>query len=337
MDSARQMDDRLLWGELALANGAMLQRHGFLQDAVVAIESGIQAVNGSDGETDALRARLLQERAGLHFDFNEADLARQKALEALGGFERLQDSLGLARVENLLGQATMLERNYPDARDRFLSALGKFEAVGDRVGIAIVQNNLGVAERRDRSGTPDEWDERARTAEQHLAEALRLRRELNDRRGLAETLNNLGVLAHERAERLRDLQAGVEETVRDGLVSQEAAQWNQASLYYREAIPFYEELHHALGLGYTLANLGEIAENQKDYPRAVRLYTVSVLLLGQVRSRILDDVQSMLSRAAAAGQVADPEVAAVRSEANALPPEERVGWALGVENPSLPL
>src|SRR6185503_18036861 len=50
LEWARQAEDRKLWGELALANGMMAQRHGFLQEAAETIDSGIQALESSDPE-----------------------------------------------------------------------------------------------------------------------------------------------------------------------------------------------------------------------------------------------------------------------------------------------
>ncbi|MBB6048688.1 adenylate/guanylate cyclase domain-containing protein [Armatimonas rosea] len=308
LEAAQTLGDSLLLGELALANGILHQRHGFLHEAVEAIELGLGAAVPAP-----LRAKLLLERAGLHADFNQPDGTRRCIHEALAISTRLQDALGVAHAQNLLGQAAMQERDYPDAHTQFLAALASFEAAGDQVGVAIVQNNLGVTLRRDRSGAPEDWEARATQAEQHLTEALRLRHALQDRRGLAETLNNLGVLAFERQE------------------------WEKANRYYREAVPHYESLRNTLGLGFMLANLGEVAESQRDFRKAVRLYLGSILLLEQVRSPLAQEIEAWLTRAATAGTLPSSELATLRREASLLSPEAQRGWALSEENSTAPL
>ena len=291
LETAQELGESLLLGELALANGILQQRHGFLNEAIEAIELGLGAPVQA-----ALRAKLLLERAGLHADFKEPEATRELVQEALATSTRLQDVRGQAQGQNLLGQAAMQERDYPQARAHYQDALANFEAANDPVGVAIVQNNLGVLERRDA---------RAAEAEPHFAEALRLRQGLSDRRGLAETLNNLGVLAFERA------------------------QWEQAAHYYREAIPHYEALRHTLGLGFMFANIGEVAENQQDFRKAARLYLVSISLLEQVRSPIAQEIESWLTRTVTECNIPDSEIATLRREASTLSPEAQRNWALG--------
>ncbi|WP_309716781.1 tetratricopeptide repeat protein [Armatimonas sp.] len=291
LELAQKQGDSLLLGELALVNGMFLQRHGFLSDAVEAIELGL-----GGAIPESLHAKLLRERAGLHADFKESEKNRACVLAAMAISERLQDRLGQAQGQNLLGQAAMQDRDFSEARGQYLAALANFEEVGDQVGIAIVQNNLGVLERRDA---------RTAEAEQHFAEALRLRQGLHDRRGLAETFNNLGVLAFERQE------------------------WEKAARYYREAIPHYESLRHTLGLGFMFANIGEVAENQQDFRKAARLYLVSISLLEQVRSPIAQEIESWLTRTVTEGNIPDSEIAALRREASTLSPEAQRNWALG--------
>src|SRR5205807_2328582 len=108
-------------------------------------------------------------------------------------------------------------------------ALSHFERASAPVEAAILYNNLGLVERRDPAGD--------RTAAlRHLTAALHLRRSKGDRRGLAETLTNLGVLAFEQG----DMDA--------------AWQW------YTEAAQYERELPHTFGEARALSNLGEVAE-----------------------------------------------------------------------------
>src|SRR5262249_29954313 len=113
------------------------------------------------------------------------------ARKSAGGtddLERHGDPVGRARAENLLGQVARKEKDFAAARDYFTRALEQFRQAGYDVGAANVHNNLGLLEREE-AGSQEQ-------AAYHLQEALRLRRKIGDGRGMAETLNNLGLLAY---------------------------------------------------------------------------------------------------------------------------------------------
>jgi predicted ATPase/DNA-binding NtrC family response regulator len=86
----------------------------------------------------------------------------------------------------------------------------------------------------------------ARAAEHH-AEALALRREIGDIRGLASSLNNLGAIAHDQA------------------------RYGPAEAYYSEALPAWRQAGDQEGLGVTLNNLGRARRFQGDYESAAAL------------------------------------------------------------------
>ncbi len=187
-----------------------------------------------------------------------------------------------------------------DARD-FSSARAHFQAARDQAhraadaglqGIAL--NNLGLTERRDPDG------DRA-LAESHLQSALALRRASGDRRGQAETLNNLGVLAFYRHD------------------------WDEAWRLYAEALALERELNHLYGIALLLSNLGEVAAEQTQAARACRLFAASERLMREIGSPLAGSVTAYLTEAAAR---ADLSIDICRREVEARSVADVAAWAM---------
>ncbi len=295
---AREAGQSPLHAETALAIGALLHRRGNHREAVDPIQEGLDVLLPLRDAEPTLCAHLLRERAGLHLDHGEWAEARSCAHEALAFFAERDDTEGQARAENLLGQAAMHERAFDEARERFSRALAHFERAGVHpVEAAIVHNNLGLVERRDAAG-----DKVA--ALHHLEEALRLRRAHDDRRGLAETLNNLGVLAHEQG----DLDA--------------AWQW------YAEAARHERDLRHTFGVARALANLGEVAHARGEGERACRLFGAAERLFEEVKSAYTSYAAGLLADAAKTQADAEAALAALRRVVRERPLDELADWAM---------
>jgi len=294
-----------LGADLAVLVGSWRHRAGYLQEAVGAIESGLTRLGPARDAYPERYAGLLRERAGLHLDFKQTEQARQCAEVALSLSLAQGDHLEAARSFNVLGQAAMFDEKFEEARQQLGLALESFRA-SDRPGdVSIVLNNLGLVARRDRSGGAEEQAARLRRGEESLLEALQLRRSLGDRRGLAETLNNLGVLAHEQ----------------DHL--------ERAEQYYREALDYSEELRNVLETGLLLANLGEVAQGRGQLETAVRLFAASECYLGEVASPMQSVVTSLLDQAVQLAALSAPSLQAIRSEVRGLHSADRVTYALG--------
>jgi predicted ATPase len=290
-----------LYAELALRFGVFLHRRGFLREAGELLQSGLETIETAPDPPPGLRAHLLLERAGLHLDHDEPDAARTKVDAALDLFRDLEDPHGQAQAENLLGHAALAGRDYARAREHYLRALDHYRQTGDELHAAILHNNLGLLHRRDPSGDKQE-------AARHLEEALRLRRALQDRRGMAETLNNLGVLA------------------------QDATNWDAATRYYAESLRLEQELQHPLGVATALSNLGELFQARGDLNRALRLFAAAERLMQELRSPHAPYVSTLLE--AAAAQAATGEAAAaphldrLRQSVPATA-DDAVSWAFG--------
>jgi len=261
-----------LCGELALVLGTFWQRRGLTKESLRCFDIGLEAVQHIDAEPNAsqsqrppqvqlhqslsqlqLTANLWRERGGSYHNWLDIEKMRQCAQEALIRFEQLGDHKGQGEALNLLGLAAKREGDFPAARRYFTLALEHHPLAHEEVLVAVEHNNLGITECEDPAG-----DKQA--AANHLQEALRLRRDHGDQRGIAETLNNLGVLHWE----LSDLEAA----------------WNS----YAEALPYEKALRNSVEIGRVLYNMSEIAEKKEDWPLASRLATAADVLFEQMDS-----------------------------------------------------
>lgn len=258
---------------LSLAIGSFLQCRGFGHEALRRLNIGRNCLQSLDDEPagfaaleySALEGALAREIAGVHLDHFQWALAREEATQSLHHFEVGSDERGIAQATNLLGLADKAERLYDDARSRFSIALEIFQSIGDGVGKALALNNLGLVEYADEQGD-------AAQAEHYWRQALETHRILNDKRGIAQTLTNLGALALEQGKA------------------------DEAWTACLEALGCEREMRHAFGVARTLSNLGEVAEMKQEAKRAQRLYGAAQCLFNQVGSPYEQYAADLLSR-----------------------------------------
>lgn len=141
-------------------------------------------------------------------------------------------------------------------------------------------------------------------AARHLNEALRLRRELGDARGLVETLNNLGNLAF---------------AVED---------WGQARRCYGEALGHEQALRHTFGVARALSNMGEVATEQGKGQNACRLFAAAERLFGDLRSPHAADTTDWFDKAAAASACSEAAMEELRQAVGDKSLDTLVSWAL---------
>jgi predicted ATPase len=235
---------------LALSFGTTLQRRGLHAEALYRLEHGVDVTKILPPEYGSIRSSLLREAAGVHLDLMQWDHALRDATELRKLSEELGDPKGATDAINLLGLAAKSQRQWKRAREYFAQASTEFENIGDTVGLAHTQNNLGLIEYLDPRGNK-------KAAGNYFREALRLRFELNDTRGVAEAFINLGAL------------------------EQQNQNWDSAERYYREALDIEQRLQHIFGIGRALCNLGEIAENRGRREQAFRLFIAAQCLFEQ--------------------------------------------------------
>jgi tetratricopeptide (TPR) repeat protein len=115
--------------------------------------------------------------------------------------------------------------------------------------------------------------QRLADATRYLQTSLQLRRANHDRRGLAETLNSLGVLCFY------------------------ADNWEGAWNHYAEALALLLDLENTQQVALMLANLGEVALMRHEPARAIPLLVVSEYLLTELQSPLTEPVGRMLQQA----------------------------------------
>ena len=142
-------------------------------------------------------------------------------------------------------------------------------------------------------------------AAHYLREALGRRHKLQDTRGLAETLTNIGVLAYQQQD------------------------WPAAWACYLEALKHEQDLHNWFGVARSLYNLAEAAQAQGDIDRAMPLAAASERLMDVVKSPWLAAAARLL---ASIGNGDDARVGAVRRAALSLSRDGLVAWALSGRN-----
>jgi tetratricopeptide (TPR) repeat protein len=116
----------------------------------------------------------------------------------------------------------------------------------------------GIAASLNNLGTVAQYQQDRVTAQRFYEEALALFRELGDRLYLARLLNNLGVMA------------------------QDAGDYGPAYTYHDESLALRRALGDQLGIAMSLANLGEVAQSQGKSAQAIAHYVESLTLRAEL-------------------------------------------------------
>jgi len=296
MESAQQEGATELFAQLGLMRGRALFRRGFSEEAAKPVQAALDALQSLQTEQELLYAELLRERAGLYFDQQELSQADTVAKEARDCFIKADNQVGQARTENLLGMIATYSQQYADARTYFVQALQRLHSPAEDVEIGNLNNNFGELERSDPEGDLED-------ATRYHQEAMRLRRKQGDRRGLAETLNNLGALAYRQGD------------------------WSRAWDCYVEALGHEQALRNPFGIARLLYNLAEVAQERGETERTLRLAASSERLMEIVKSPYARDAAELLTNAAVTGG-AEEQAEPLRRTARRLPLEALLPWAL---------
>ena len=283
-----------LFARLSLALGILSNARGFTTEALSHVQAALDRLRPERDAHLALFADLLDRQAWM-WHAHGVDTAESTAREALQIWKQLGDRLGEAQTQRLIGYMLTDARDYAGARAAFAEALAA--AAGSPAAateLANIYNVAGLLECTDPEGDPQ-------AAAKYLQDALTRRRALRDARGLAETLNNLGVLSYNQ----RD--------------------WAAAAKYYSEGVEYERSMDHWFGVARSLYNLAEAVLETGETERAIRLAAASERLMDVVKSPLVDAAGALLVAIAEANAARIDEA---RRNALAVSREALVSWAL---------
>lgn len=299
LDAMSRMHDHEFGPTLALIRARFLNMQGRFAEAADFLESHVPRLSGS-GDDDAYCDLILLWCAVL-IDLRMLDEAKA----VLDSAEQLVDQTDKplivgARIHNLKGLIAYHQGDYEGARRQLQTAAAGFARGQDEIGTSTVTHNFGLVEYSGSDGDRD------RALECWL-EALTARRRIGDRRGMAETLTNLGVLELD----MGDL----------------ALSWEHQS----EALSIEHSLDHQAGIARCLFNLAEVAEQSQQLEMAARLCKSSQAIFEAVKSPLQNAASAYY--ASLAEQVGEPEPP---PHLVSLPIIEILQWAMEARLASLP-
>lgn len=237
---------------LTKAGDQALQISAF-REAVSAYETALSfspSARATGGLGQGVRATLLV-KLGNTFeamsDFRPATERLRAGLElarALGDIRLLAEALsGLCWVSARQGA-------HAEARALAEEAIALARAADDKATLALALRRLGVLSKGDRAA-----------AIRHYEDSLRLYQEINDEKGIAACLNNLGNMA-----------AGV-------------GDYAGAALYYGDGLTIAREAGDRLVVATFLGNLGEIARRQNDFEAATKYLLEALTTYKEIGAR----------------------------------------------------
>jgi len=264
---------------------------GLLSEGLARLEALL-----SDGGPTALRAKALNS-AGVLSE-SQGDLAAARAFyqEALRIRERLGDRVGVAAALNGLGNVAVGENDLQGARIIFEANLVTSRTLGDARIIAASLMNLGVvAQLLVVSGRTD-IAKGVADAHAYYLQSLDLYRQLDDRRGVSQALENLGALAPYQGDdagahacleeslvlrrELRD-RSGIAASARFlGHLALKNREYRTARSLHEECLAIESDLGNRLLMVADLASLAEIAQGEGDHSEARRLAESALQLSG---------------------------------------------------------
>jgi len=297
----------------------------------------LQQITGIDGERRFVMLETIREYAleRLVLSGEEEALRRQYAAFYLALAEQIDmDDLRTSQqVDHLAAEydnlRAVLRRGGPEIAMRMSVALGTFwmrrgSIAEGRQWLELVLANSAAVPQTIRAKAlfhagrlakrQGDYDQ----ARLRLDESLAQYRILEERRNLAETLNQLGNLAQETGDYIQAValheeslalkrELGDRAGVAASLVNLGVMAYNQGALeqarpYFEEALPLFQAVEHPSGVAVALMNLGLIALEEGAYARAHALLTEGRSLFQTIRAKRGSAIMLMLLGRVALGE-----------------------------------
>lgn len=301
--------------EVALRLGIALERfwvvRGQRNEGLAFLQN---ALAGSAGVADEIRAKALLAAARLAFNQSNYDQGETLAQESLALFRRLGDRRGIALSLNRLGVAAWRRGDFRSARVLLEEDLALFREMGDRDRVAWSLFMHGLLENKQ-----GEYD----SAGSRFEESLELFRELGNKRGVAASLTQLaGTLFvsqgnQEMVYPLLKQGLSLDREVGDkegmavvslllGWVALKQGDAATARVRIEESLAFYREMENREGMAEALVMLGKVEAARGDHAFARSLYEESLSMAREIGDRelIASGLEGLAGAVATQGELA---------------------------------
>ncbi|MGZ3865015.1 MAG: tetratricopeptide repeat protein [Bacteroidia bacterium] len=177
--------------------------------------------------------------------------------------EEVKDTAGIANSFNNMGVLYYYQNDLVRALEYFTKSLNIRERIGDKAGIAYCLNNLGeiYISQADQKSGKDEKVRLVKKALENYKKALKIREQINDKPGIAQSLNSI---------------AGAY----DGLGGDSAL--HKALEYYQKAVAVHTEAKNKGGTANSTYNVAAVYFDLGNKDKAIEYATRSLDLAKEV-------------------------------------------------------
>jgi non-specific serine/threonine protein kinase len=251
----------------------------------------------------AMQAKALYGTGALAWSQGHYSQATARLEESLELFRALEDTAGIASIQNHLGVIAQLQGDYARAIKLLEASLVLRRELGDRHGIAAALNNLGLV-----ALCQGDYAQ----ARPLVEEALTLVRELGSERYIALALNNLGIVALGQGDLAR------------------------AEMCCKESLRLQRDLNNTYDIADCLVGLAGVASGQNQPARAARLCGATEVLLESIGAVLERAEQAAHGRtiAAVCAELDQVTFSALWAEGRGMPLDQMIRYALGEDDSS---
>ncbi len=313
LESAQKTEDLNTMASIYISTGGIHFAQGNFNDAIKNYEEA-KRLRIEQGNT--FRAAHTDINiANAYFYLAKYELAIEYYQKALPVLEQYKNNQGIAAVYNGIATIYFTQQFYDKALENHLKKLEISRQMGDQKEVGNTLNNIGIVYSKiatDSLGNlfgtnyqdsvitekSDKYLQLFNRALDYFQQSLAIREQINDRSGLAKTLNNIGTsylysgkldMARDNFERslavseeINDASEIANSLLRIGTIYNYKGQYDRALNYLNQSLGFA----HNLGIKETIQdiydNLSEVYARSNNYQKALEFY--------KLRSAIKDSI-----------------------------------------------